>query len=70
MAWRNDLSGFIRGLEYITRALIETQGKEATKAWRNSSVRTAVERAGTRAQESAGNMATGGGEVQVGFVAT
>ena len=55
---------------YITRALIETQGKEVTQAWRNSSVRTAVERAGTRAQESADNMAAGGGEVQVGLVIT
>ncbi|XP_061173214.1 atypical kinase COQ8B, mitochondrial-like [Saccostrea echinata] len=43
MAKRSDLAGFLKGLEYITRAVIETQGPEIKQAWKNSSLKTAAE---------------------------
>ncbi|KAK3092647.1 hypothetical protein FSP39_005361 [Pinctada imbricata] len=64
MARRGDLAGFIKGLEYITKALVETQGKEWKQAWQNSSVRSAVEDAGSKAQEVTTQMAAGSGNIQ------
>lgn len=42
MAWRNDVAGFLRGLESITKALIEHQRHEFQKTWSNSSVQAAI----------------------------
>lgn len=52
MAGRGDLSGFLKGLNLIRQALVETQGKEIKQAWNNSSLKTAAEQAGTKVQES------------------
>ncbi|XP_062584284.1 atypical kinase COQ8B, mitochondrial-like [Saccostrea cucullata] len=50
MAKRSDLAGFLRGLEYITRAVIETQGPEIKQVWKNSSLKTAAENVLARSQ--------------------
>ncbi|KAK7103810.1 atypical kinase COQ8B, mitochondrial-like [Littorina saxatilis] len=43
MAWRSDIAGLVKGLESITRALMEHQGKEWQKMWTNSSVRSSMQ---------------------------
>ncbi|XP_056021745.1 atypical kinase COQ8B, mitochondrial-like isoform X2 [Ostrea edulis] len=50
MARRSDLAGFLRGLEHITRALVETQGPEVKQVWRNSSLKTAAEKVVAKSQ--------------------
>lgn len=59
MARRSDLAGFLRGLEYITKALVETQGSEVKQVWRNSSLKTAagkvLEKSQTVVQDVASN---------------
>jgi uncharacterized membrane protein required for colicin V production len=50
MARKSDLAGFLRGLEYITRALVETQGPEVKQVWRNSSLKTAAEQVLAKSQ--------------------
>ncbi|KAK6182219.1 hypothetical protein SNE40_009949 [Patella caerulea] len=46
MSRRSDLLGIIRGLEQVTRALAENQGKELSRAWKNSSLKASVGNAG------------------------
>ncbi|KAK7482191.1 hypothetical protein BaRGS_00026540 [Batillaria attramentaria] len=43
MAWRSDVAGFVKGLEAITKALVEHQGREWQQMWNNSSIRSAVQ---------------------------
>ncbi|XP_048259041.1 atypical kinase COQ8B, mitochondrial-like [Haliotis rufescens] len=47
----SDLAGFIRGLEFITRALVEHQGKACQRVWTNSSIRTAAQDAGINVED-------------------
>ncbi|CAG2226307.1 ABC1 [Mytilus edulis] len=51
MARRSDLVGFIRGLESITKALIETQGGEVQQAWKNSTLRPIVKDLTVKSEE-------------------
>ncbi|XP_071163945.1 atypical kinase COQ8B, mitochondrial-like [Mytilus edulis] len=51
MARRSDLVGFIRGLESITKALIETQGGEVQQAWKNSTLRPIVKDLKVKSEE-------------------
>ena len=55
MAGKGDLAGFLKGLNLIRHALVETQGKEIKHAWNNSSLRTATERTGSVIQENLSN---------------
>ncbi|XP_045184987.2 atypical kinase COQ8B, mitochondrial-like [Mercenaria mercenaria] len=55
MAGRGDLAGFIKGLSLIRQALVETQGNEVRRAWNNSSLKTAAEKAGSNIQENISN---------------
>lgn len=51
MARRSDLLGFIRGLESITKALIEIQGSEVQQAWKNSTLRPIVKDLKVKSEE-------------------
>jgi hypothetical protein len=55
MAGRGDLSGFLKGLNLIRQALVETQGKEVKQAWNNSSLRSLAEKTGSTIQENLSN---------------
>ncbi|XP_076463711.1 atypical kinase COQ8B, mitochondrial-like [Babylonia areolata] len=46
MAWRSDVAGFMKGLETITRAMMEHQGREIQQIWSNSSIKSAVQQSG------------------------
>lgn len=52
----------MRGLEYITKALVETQGPEVKQVWRNSSLKTAagkvLEKSQTVVQDVASNQSS------------
>ncbi|XP_059160263.1 atypical kinase COQ8B, mitochondrial-like [Physella acuta] len=52
MSRGNDLSGFIRGLESIVRAVVDNQGTEINRIWQNSSVREAVKDLGLRVEST------------------
>ena len=52
MARRNDLSGLLRGLDLIRKALVDSQGKELRHMWENSSLKSAAEGLGAKVQEN------------------
>lgn len=60
MSRGNDLSGFIRGLEHIVRALIDQQGGEVNRLWQNSSIRDIAKDIGLKAESSLGNAVNSG----------
>ncbi|KAL3874885.1 hypothetical protein ACJMK2_037841 [Sinanodonta woodiana] len=62
---RGDLAGFLRGLQSVTRALIDLQGKELQQGWNNSSIKSATEGLGYKVEESIRNVVTKPGEVQM-----
>ncbi|KAK3611476.1 hypothetical protein CHS0354_032758 [Potamilus streckersoni] len=61
---RGDLAGFLRGLQSITRALIDLQGKELQRGWNNSSIKSATQGLGHKLEETINNVVTKPGEVQ------
>ena len=65
MARRADIIGFIRGLESIGKALIETQGGEVKQAWRNSSLRSASKDIQVKAEEVVSDVVSKQPELQV-----
>ena len=52
MSRGSDLTGFFKGLEKITRALIDHQGGEANRVWQNSNVREVVKGAGLKLEQN------------------
>lgn len=55
MSRGSDLAGFIRGLESITKALVETQGPEWRRVWQNSSVKSVISEMGQKSEEIISN---------------
>ena len=51
MARSSDLAGIIRGLEKVLQSLAEHQQKELSRIWVNSSLRSALQDAGTKTEE-------------------
>jgi len=52
MAGRNDITGFLKGLNLIRIALAETQGKEVKHAWNNSSMKSAAGQVAAKLQKN------------------
>ena len=48
MSRASDLNGFIRGLEQITKALLNHQGGEASRLWQNSNIREVIKDTGLK----------------------
>ena len=46
-----DLLAVIRGLQKVSRALVNYQEKEIARRWANSSLRTTVDKAGSRTED-------------------
>lgn len=64
MARRADLVGFIKGLEKIAKALVETQGGEVQQAWKNSSLRSATTEMKVKAEETLSDAVTKQADIQ------
>ncbi|KAK3787233.1 hypothetical protein RRG08_055956 [Elysia crispata] len=55
MSRRNDLVGFFRGLQQISRAAVDHKGGELYKTWQNSSLRDLTKEAGLKLESKLGN---------------
>ena len=60
-----ELRAFVKGLEKVFRAVVDHQEKELSRKWANSSVRTASEKMGTRAEEVFSDVVVKQASVQV-----
>ncbi|XP_005091427.1 atypical kinase COQ8B, mitochondrial [Aplysia californica] len=64
MSRGTDLNGFIRGLEQITKALLQHQSGEANRIWQNSNIREVVKDAGLKVERKLETSTYGAGQVQ------
>ncbi|RUS78134.1 hypothetical protein EGW08_014107 [Elysia chlorotica] len=55
MSRRNDLIGFLRGIQQITQAAVDHKGGELSKTWQNSSLRDLTRDAGLKLESKLGS---------------
>ena len=63
------MAGFLRGLESITRALLEHQGQEWRTVWQNSSLRDVAQGTSRKVEEAISAAVVSQGDLQVSLKA-